>query len=198
MLSNILYYGKLSQKYSHMPWFTYPAIEYISQLDLQDKIIFEWGSGESTLYFSERCKRIISIEHDRLFYERVEKCLPKPDNIDIRLCPKEHFVEAMDEFQSKFDVIIIDSERRKECANKAIAFLQPGGFVIFDNSNWHGECCRILRNSGLIQIDFHGMGPHNDYAWTTSIFFTRDFSFTPLLDQQPHCPILGDLIIEQK
>jgi hypothetical protein len=27
--------------------------------------------------------------------------------------------------------------------------------------------------------------------------FTRDFNFTPLLDQQPHCPILGDLIVEK-
>jgi len=44
-----------------LPWFTYPAIEYISQFDLKDKSMFEWGSGYSSIFFARRCKNIISI-----------------------------------------------------------------------------------------------------------------------------------------
>lgn len=196
MLTNIAYQERLFQKYTHLPWFTYPAIEYIAQLNLREKTIFEWGSGESTLFFSARCKQIISIEHDKTFYDKVEMWKAQRGNIEIRLCPKENFVEIIEEFKSKFDVIIVDSERRKECARKAIDFLNPQGLIIFDNSNWHGECCRILRNAGLIEVDFHGMGPHNNYAWTTSLFFTRDFNMQTLLDYQPHGPVFGDLIKE--
>ncbi len=30
-----------------LPWFTYPAIEYLNQLDLSSCAIFEWGCGNS-------------------------------------------------------------------------------------------------------------------------------------------------------
>lgn len=29
-----------------IPWYTYPAIEYLSNLDFSNKIILEWGGGE--------------------------------------------------------------------------------------------------------------------------------------------------------
>ena len=32
-----------------IPWFTYPSIQYLDQLDLSEKTIFEWGSGNSSL-----------------------------------------------------------------------------------------------------------------------------------------------------
>jgi hypothetical protein len=32
----------------------------------------------------------------------------------------------------------------------------------------------------MIQVDFFGFGPINDYTWTTSIFFSRDFDFKPI------------------
>lgn len=62
-------YGYINSKYLNKSvnsdsepilWFTYPAIEYISQLDLSDMNVFEWGSGYSTLFFEKRCKKIIS------------------------------------------------------------------------------------------------------------------------------------------
>lgn len=32
-----------------IPWYTYPAIEYLSSLDFSNKNIFEYGGGNSTL-----------------------------------------------------------------------------------------------------------------------------------------------------
>ena len=32
-----------------LPWYTYPAIEYIKQLDLTNKVVFEWGCGNSSV-----------------------------------------------------------------------------------------------------------------------------------------------------
>src|SRR5258708_8665484 len=46
-----------------IPWFTYPSIEYINQLDLTEVSMLEWGIGSSTLYFATRCKKIISLNH---------------------------------------------------------------------------------------------------------------------------------------
>ena len=37
-----------------IPWYTYPAMEFIEQFDFSEKKIFEWGSGNSSVYFSIR------------------------------------------------------------------------------------------------------------------------------------------------
>ena len=43
--------------------------------------------------------------------------------------------------------------------------------IIFDNSDWYPNTIRQIQNSiNLVQIDFHGFGPINNYTWTTSIF----------------------------
>jgi hypothetical protein len=59
---------------------TYPAIYFIEQLDLKNKVVLEFGSGASTLYFSRRCKSVISYETSRywynLFYQKLSpNCL---------------------------------------------------------------------------------------------------------------------------
>ena len=49
-----------------IPWFTYPSIEYLNQLDLSGKTMLEWGAGNSSIFFSKRVKELISIENDEL------------------------------------------------------------------------------------------------------------------------------------
>jgi len=43
-----------------LPWYTYPAIEYIRQLDFSDKSIFEYGSGNSTVFWSRIAARVVA------------------------------------------------------------------------------------------------------------------------------------------
>ena len=48
---------------NYLPWFTYPAIEALSNWDLSDKRVFEYGSGFSTLFWASRAKEVVSVEH---------------------------------------------------------------------------------------------------------------------------------------
>ena len=168
-----------------LPWFTYPAIEYLEQLDLSDKSIFEWGCGHSSLYFAKRCRSIISIESDKNWYEYVSsKLLP---NQKVIFKNEFNFVNAIDELNQKYDVIIIDAILRYECALKAVHYLNNGGLIILDNSDWHPSTSAFLRNiNDLIEVDMHGFGPINEYSWTTSLYFTRSFNFSPKDDIQPN------------
>src|SRR5687768_912204 len=52
-----------------VPWYTYPAIEYLRQLDFSDKTVFEYGSGNSTLFWGASAKRVVSAEEDERWYE---------------------------------------------------------------------------------------------------------------------------------
>lgn len=65
-----------------IPWYTYPAIEYIKQLDFSDKRIFEYGSGNSSKFWAKLAKEIVSVEHDKEWYEN---CLKnKTENSEIQ------------------------------------------------------------------------------------------------------------------
>ena len=70
-----------------IPWFTYPAIDYIRQLDLSEKTIFEWGAGFSTLFWSSRAKSVISVETDPLWYSLLKPQLAS--NCELILATRE-------------------------------------------------------------------------------------------------------------
>jgi len=178
---------------SHMeplPWFTYPAIEYLGQLDMRSKVVLEWGVGNSTLYFASRCKRIYSIEHNKEWYAEISSCLPS--NANVWLKSEESYSTFPLDLGIKFDVIVIDGIRRGECVETALMLLNEGGLIIFDNSERDPEYCKRLREKNLIEVDMHGFGPINDYTWTTSFFFSRQFDIKPL-ENQPIVPIGGGL-----
>ncbi len=157
-----------------IPWFTYPANEYLDNLDLAGKRIFEYGSGNSTLYFSARTGEMIAAEDDAAWKEKVAgKLLGKATLI---FAPdKQAYAGSIATAGGKFDVIIIDGSHRLECAQAAIPCLKTGGFVILDDSDDYTEVAETLRKADLIQIDFHGFNPINSYTKTTSFFLHSAF-----------------------
>jgi hypothetical protein len=66
-----------------IPWYTYPAIEYLNNLDFIDKNVFEYGSGNSSLWWKEKCKKIISIEADEKWFSKIQNLANS--NFDCRL-----------------------------------------------------------------------------------------------------------------
>jgi len=64
------------------PWITFQAKEWLEDFLTQNKnmTVFEYGSGGSTIFFSKRVKRLISIEHDRAWYQVLSRTL-KEKNI---------------------------------------------------------------------------------------------------------------------
>lgn len=157
-----------------IPWFTYPAIEFLDSLDLRTATIFEWGSGHSSAYFAARCSSIESIESDRGWFEYQQGILKPNQSVRYRAASSEDYCLAIKESDlRKYDIIIVDGMQRVRCCEQAIAKLKDGAILILDNSDWYPKLCQSLRTSGLIQIDFHGHGPINPYTWSTSFFVMR-------------------------
>ncbi|MBW4481638.1 MAG: hypothetical protein KME14_03750 [Tildeniella torsiva UHER 1998/13D] len=173
-----------------LPWFTYPAIEYLAQLDLSNKSIFEWGSGNSSLFFAKRCKQITSVENNKEWFDYCSSQLLSNQKIIFR--EESAFAEVIDELSTTFDLIIVDSLRRYECVHRCIKYLNDGGLVILDNSDWHPNSSAFLRNHcDLLEVDMHGFGPINSYSWTTSLYFHRNFRFSPREERQPTISAAG-------
>lgn len=56
-----------------LPWITLGGIEYLASILRGTDRVFEWGSGGSTLYLSARVKELVTVEHDREWFERVRE-----------------------------------------------------------------------------------------------------------------------------
>ncbi|MGD8853552.1 MAG: SAM-dependent methyltransferase [Gammaproteobacteria bacterium] len=174
-----------------IPWYTYPAIEYIKQLDVSEKTIFEYGSGNSTMFWAHRCQKVISIENKRMWYEKIKGQLP--NNVEY-LCleNKKEYIEAIGRYSNEFDIIIIDGNYRFECASVARNRLSHDGFIILDNSDWREKTSELLRKSDLIEVDMSGFGPINRFTTTTSFYFTRNVKLEPAHGRQP-TPGIGSI-----
>lgn len=100
------------------PFMAVKEYEYIRDVINTHKLkrVLEWGSGASTLWFSENCDidSWLAIEHDEPYYNYL---LPKiNEKVDLRLLQdKESYINVLGEY----DLIIIDGIYRKECLQKA-------------------------------------------------------------------------------
>lgn len=174
-----------------IPWYTYPAIEYLSQFDYSDKQILEFGCGFSSLFWAKRAKKVTSIEDNLNWFDKWKKEFDEP-NLDIRWRDEgEIYEQAAFEDNIKYDVIIVDGKRRFQCAEAAVKVLNKGGMIILDDSDRintsqeYVKAVEILKNANLLQVDFYGFCPMNNYTKTTSVFFSRDFNFESLYKVQP-------------
>lgn len=96
----------------------------------KDDRVLEYGSGQSTKEIASRCKELVSIEHQRDWYEKVILDIPKNVTLILKE-PNLPYLEntyncgKYEEFEDyitcprsygKFDVIFIDGRARVECA----------------------------------------------------------------------------------
>jgi FkbM family methyltransferase len=162
----------INKNHNPIPWLTYPAIEYLNSLDFSQCSIFEFGSGYSTLFWMKRAKEIVSVEHDKEWYEKIKPMIDS--NVSYLLKQNEFdYVNTLTNFNRKFDVYVIDGRWRAKCIQKVLEHIKSfgGDMLIFDNSDWYPQTLLHLRNKlNWIEVDFNGFGPINDYTWTTSIF----------------------------
>lgn len=186
-------YGQWRTCFSHtavssnrapIPWFTYPAIEYLEGLDLTQYAVFEFGGGNSTRYWSHRAKSVVAIEQDAQWAAHLKTRLLSNAQV--------WHVSSLDEYPTsilstdeRYDLIIIDGARRFECAQAAPDRLRPGGVIILDDADDHVEAAQVLREANLIEVDFAGFSPIISYTKTTSFFLHPEFRPTPRLNALP-------------
>lgn len=126
------------------PWFVMGAITYLEDEFLEDPYLpltyrsFEWGSGGSTLWLSQRTASVVSIEHDREWVESAQSELDKYNIANVSLVLRgldKRYVEYIDRFPDEhFDIILIDGRRRSDCIRHAMPKLRRGGALVLDDS----------------------------------------------------------------
>ena len=176
---NSLYSGRpVNETGQPIPWYTYPAIDFLEPRISPDWRVFEWGSGNSTLWWAQRVTSVHAVESDPNWYQEIKK--NQSENVIIELkTDEESYTQVIKNSPfGPFDVIVIDGAYRVSCARVAIECINPGGIIIYDNSDskLQTEGVQFLGDQGWDRIDFFGLIPSYLYKNCTSIFF-RDNSF---------------------
>lgn len=156
-----------------IPWYTYSAIEYLSHLDFSNFNVLEYGSGNSTLWWANRCCEMVSVEHDEEWFAKISSG-NELKNVTYILEKNENAYIQQSYLQDA-DIVIIDGIHRSKCADYIIESLQNNQhdltMIVFDNSDWYPKTMQKLNEKlGWVQADFHGFTPINGYTATTSVF----------------------------
>lgn len=164
----------LDREGAPIPWYTYPAIEYLSHIDFSSLKVLEYGSGNSTLWWAKKCEELVSIEGNSKWYEKIKGVAQISNKVTYLLETSEDAYIRQD-YLLVANVIVIDGFYRSKCADWLIKSIHDKShnvaMLIIDNADWYPKTIKKLKESlGWIQVDFHGFGPINDYSWTTSIF----------------------------
>src|SRR2546430_10979936 len=72
-----------------LPWFAYAAIDFLRSYLDKEMRAFEFGSGGSTLFFAQHCKKVISVEDNAPWCEIVAAQMARPaiKKVDLRSLP---------------------------------------------------------------------------------------------------------------
>lgn len=165
-----------------LPWYTYPSIDFLSSKNFIDKSVLEFGAGQSTFWWAKKSRKVVSIEEDKSWYQKMQKNIPP--NVELLYIPRvnvntdiSHLEKLLLEKKyGKFDVIIIDGFWRFESCNLAKKLLNPEGIIIADNSEIDDyKIYEAFKNDPEFQrVDFWGLAPGVVLEHCTSIFFRKD------------------------
>lgn len=157
-----------------IPWVTYSFIDFIKERITKDHKVFEFGSGNSTYFYARYAGNVVSVEHDKAWYDKIVNT--KPENSDMiftELQTDGDYCRMPVKLGQKFDIIIVDGRDRVNCCKQAVDALTPAGVVVLDDSEreFYADGVSFLKEKGFKQLPFSGISPGLFYNKATSIFY---------------------------
>jgi len=159
---------------SPVPWMNYHVIGFLRERLGEDLALFEYGSGNSTVFYAALVGHVTSVEMDEDWFEHVRTTMPT--NVQLMFFRPDEYGEyaTMAARQDrKFDVVVVDAADRTECLMHAPDALTERGVVMLDDCNFdvHAPGIEFLAGRGFRRLDFEGIKPASIRAYRTSIFY---------------------------
>lgn len=158
---------------SPIPWMNYAVISFLEERLDKTMTMFEYGSGNSTLFFAERVGRVVSVECDRSWHDYVKGLLPP--NVKLLFAPKggEEYVQVIENQGEKYDVVIVDAEDRVACMINAEKGLNDGGVILLDDSTTEefADGIDTMLARGFRRLNFDGLKSGSVRCYRTTVFY---------------------------
>ena len=162
-----------------IPWYTYSAIHFIAGRLRPEMRVFEYGCGNSTLWYAQRVALVHSVDNDRTWAEKIGcRC---PDNARVTYVDGTDapYVEQLGASGLRYDLVAIDGRNRVACARYCVEHLSPGGVLVFDNAERprYAAGFAYLAKRGFKRLDFSGVVPMVPDLEITAVLYRPDNVF---------------------
>jgi len=141
---------------NYLPKLNSGTIEFLRKIITPESLVFETGSGKSTIWFGKQVKKIIALENDKGWCEKVQGFIDKENLQNVRLYfdpdyPKKQFKDILqNEDIIEYDIVLHDGPfhvRLRILAMKFMhLFVKPGGYLIVDDIG-NRQCARGIREN---------------------------------------------------
>jgi len=167
----------VDQDNNPIPWVTYSFIDFIKERLNPQLTVFEFGSGSSTYFYAKHAGIVVSVEHDKEWYDKIIST--KPENAEMIYCElvtNGEYCRMPVKLEETFDVIIVDGRDRVNCCKQAVNALSESGVIVLDDSERerYNEGINFLINKGFKHLSFSGISPGLFYNKATSVFYKPD------------------------
>jgi len=134
---------------NYLPRLNLQTVEFLKKIITSDSLVFETGSGSSTIWFGMQAKKVVALESDRSWYERVRGFIKKENLQNVKLYfdsdyPKKQFKEILaNEDIIEYDIVLHDGPFSAGLRISAMIFIhlfvKAGGYLVVDDT--HDQRC---------------------------------------------------------
>jgi hypothetical protein len=158
------------------PNLTFNFLNYLNSFNLKEKICLEIGAGESTIYWSNLFKKVISYENDLIFLTKLKKKCKNISNIKLFNFDKNIFNKKKFKKNVELaDYIIIDNNPNFIDREKFCIFVNKNknkkSLIVLDNGTWNLNAYNYMLKNYFC-MDFPGKNKDNEIT-VTSLFFKK-------------------------
>jgi precorrin-6B methylase 2 len=156
--------------------------EFIKKYLNKDDILLEYGSGSGTIYFSGIVNKVIAIEHDTFWFDKVKSVIDNYsiNNIELyqvngrsvenqklhRHIAFKDYIKFPKDRGVKFNKVLIDGRARKHCAEfiaenydeNVIVFIHDFNFNNVEGYDDEDYFSDILKKYDIIEFERSGQG----------------------------------------
>jgi hypothetical protein len=179
-----------------VPWWTFEASDRVAGFlaTRPHARVFEWGSGASTVWLSQRAGSVTSVEHDDGWAGIVRPVLP--DNAVVRVVEPvpatgragqvlsdkpgfegldfRDYVDSLDDTDGTYDLMVVDGRARNACFHRAVSRLAPDGVLVFDNVDRARYRSAIASAPLPVEVEWtRGLTPALPYPTRTALVRLR-------------------------
>jgi hypothetical protein len=159
-----------------LPFLPYSVIELLKERLTRELTVLEFGAGFSTLFLMDRVKRIVTIEHDPAWINRLRPQLQ--DSVELIPTSRDTpdtYLAFLDRQSELYDLILIDGRHRVESFRRSLDRLTPAGVMLLDDSDRerYAPIFAEARSAGFRDLTLVGHKP-GSLRLHRSTFFYRD------------------------
>lgn len=163
-----------------IPWLTYPFLKFLEPRLTTDMKLFEFGCGNSTIWYAQRVKNITSVEHNEKWFSQIKSKMPQ--NAQLMLKSLEEgtsYVKSVVDTADKYEVIIVDGRERNLSIEASFQAMTENGVLILDNSEResYSKGKTLLVEKGFKELAFWGIAPSVAHNTCTSVFYRENNCF---------------------